>query len=145
MAGKINTRFVTLLAVAIVVCVVGAGAFYTLFVRKSNADLLATGDKHLQLAQSAEQESLAALDNEDAFSAARTESGVNYRLAAESYGVAYRRDRSNSDVLLKYISARRKMTVKTGAEAGRILKEISGLTREATELRRDDDELLESY
>ncbi len=145
MAGKINTRFVTLLAVAIVVCVVGAGAFYTLFVRKSNADLLAAGDKHLQLAQSAEQQSLASIGDEDAFAAARNESGVNYRLAAESYGVAYRRDRSNSDVLLKYLSARRKMTVESGAEAGRILKEVSGLTREATELRRNDDELLESY
>ena len=145
MAGKVNTRFVTLLAAAIVVCVVGAGAFYALFVRKSEADLMADGDKHLQLAQSAEQESLASLDDESSFAAAREESGMNYRLAAESYGVAYNRDRSNVDVLLKYIEARRKMTVNDGAEAGRVLREISGLTREATELRRDDDELLESY
>jgi len=145
MAGKVNTRFVTLLAVAIVVCVVGAGAFYALFVRKSNDDLMAAGDKHLQLAQSAEAESLASLDDEADFAAARTESGMNYRLAAESYGMAYNRDRSNADVLAKYIAARRKMTVKDGSEAGRVLREISGLTREATELRRDDDAMLESY
>lgn len=145
MAGKVNTRFVTLLAVAIVVCVVGAGAFYALFVRKSNDDLMAAGDKHLQLAQSAEEESLASLDDETGFAAARDESGMNYRLAAESYGMAYNRDRSNADVLVKYIAARRKMTVKDGSEAGRVLREISGLTREATELLRDDDAMLESY
>lgn len=145
MAGKINTRFVTYLAAAIVVCVVGAGAFYAIFVRKSNADLMAAGDKHLQLAESAEQESLAAIDDEASFAAAREESGMNYRLAAESYGMAYKRDTSNADVLVKYIAARSKMTVKDGSQAGRVLSEISSLTREATELRRDDDVILESY
>ena len=145
MAGKINTRFVTYLAAAIVVCVVGAGAFYAIFVRKSNADLMAAGDKHLQLAESAEQQSLAAIDDEASFAAARKESGMNYRLAAESYGMAYKRDTSNANVLVKYIAARSKMTVSDGSQAGRVLAEISSLTREATELRRDDDEMLESY
>ena len=145
MAGKVNTKFVSFLAVAIVLGVVGAGAFYALFVRKSNADLLAAGDKHLQLAQTAEQASLATRDDDDAFAAARAESGMNYRLAAESYGMAYQRDRSNSEVLLKYISARRKMTVKDGAEAAKILREVAKFTREATELRREDSALLEGY
>ena len=145
MAGKLNTRFIFLLASAIVVCVVGGGVFYALFVRQSEADLMAAGDKHLQLAQNAEAESQASLDDEASFAAAREESGMNYRLAAESYGLAYNRDKSNADVLLKYIEARSKMTVKDGAEASRVLQEIRSLTREATELRPDDDELLESY
>ena len=145
MAAKVNTKFISLLAAVIVVAVVGAAAFYALFVRKSNADLMAAGDKHLQLAQAAEQTEQASKDDQDAFAAAREETGTNYRLAAESYGKAFNRDRSDVDVLLKYIAARRKMTVNDGPEATRALREISNLTREATELRRDDDELLDSY
>ncbi|MEE9404747.1 MAG: tetratricopeptide repeat protein, partial [Algisphaera sp.] len=145
MAGKINTKFISLLAIFVLLLAIGAGVFYSVFVRKSNADLMAAGDKHLLLAETAEQTSLASKDNLEAFASARNESGMNYRLAAESYGLAYRRDRSNVDVLLKYIAARRKMAVSGGAQASRVLKEIAGLTREATELRRDDDELLDGY
>ena len=145
MAGKINTRFLTWLALAVVVLAVGLGAFYRFVVRKSSGELVAEGDKHLMLAEQAEQTGQTLLSDPEEFARSREDSGRNYRLAAESYGRAFNRDRSDSEVLLKYIAARQNMTVADGPQALKVLQEISGHMQQATELRRDDDETLQNY
>ncbi|MEM9881961.1 MAG: tetratricopeptide repeat protein [Planctomycetota bacterium] len=137
MATKVNTKLVVVLSAALILLVGGTAAFYFTVVRKSTSELEATGDRHLVLARDAG-------DDADAAERQRRRDR-DFRLAAESYGMALRRDPTNVDVLLKYIEARRNMSVRDQFEAQRVLRDVLQLTRRATELSPSDGELLERY
>ncbi len=142
MAGRVNTRFVIILASTLLLLCVGAAGFYYTFVRKSASEYEALGNRHLLLAENRQVEQGAAPEQAAEIQKQR---GRDYRLAAENYGKAWQRDRTNVDVLLKYIEARRAMTVADHHEAQRVLHQVYRLMREATEQRRDDEALLENF
>ncbi|MEM6458023.1 MAG: tetratricopeptide repeat protein [Planctomycetota bacterium] len=143
MATKVNTKLVVVLAAALILLVGGLAGFYYTVVRKSTSELEATGDRHLVLARDAAD--TVAADSDAAAAEAQRRRDRDYRLAAESYGLAWQRDPTNVEILLKYIEARRNMSVRDQFEAQRVLREILNLTRRATELRPGDDRLLEDY
>lgn len=142
MAGTINKKFVFILAGVLVILIGGTAVFIMTVVRKSTSELEAIGDRHLVLAENAEID-LAA--DPEIIAAAQAQRGQDYRLAAQSYGRAWNRNPQNADILLKYIDARRKMTVRDQYEAKRVLGNVMNLTRRTTELRPNDAQLLEDY
>ncbi len=142
MAGKVNTKFVLFLSLAVVLLVGGVAAFYLTVVRKSTDELEALGDRHLIKAQAVEVDPLA---DEDERAAAVSQRTVDFKLAAESYGRAWQRDPSNVDILLKYIDAYGQMPVKDDFEARKVLQQIYNLTRTASEQRADDEQLLQDF
>lgn len=142
MASKINKKFVFILVGVLAILIGGTAAFVLLVVRKSTTELEAMGDRHIVMAENTAADPAA---DPDELAGARAERGRNYRLAAESYGKAWNRNPENADLLIKYIDARSKMPVRDQFQAKRVLGEIMGLTRRTTELRPDDDQLLENF
>ncbi|MEO0514998.1 MAG: tetratricopeptide repeat protein [Planctomycetota bacterium] len=143
MAGKVNTKFVLILSSVLAILLAG-GAFVVYTVTsKSSSELEAEGDSYLVRAQNVEIDALAT--DADALAKAQQQRGQDYRLAAQSYGKAWNRDPQNVDILLKYIDARSNMPVKDQFEAKRVLTEIMQLTRQTTELRADDEQMLEDF
>jgi tetratricopeptide (TPR) repeat protein len=142
MAAKVNTKFVIYLSIALALLVGGVAAFYLTVVRQSTGELVAEGDRYLVLAESVEIDPTA---DPDTRNQTVQQKGQDYRLAAQSYGRAWQRDRGNVEVLLKYIDAYSQMTVKDQYEARNVLKNVYGLTREATEIDPGNDQLLEDF
>ncbi|MBB6429300.1 tetratricopeptide repeat protein [Algisphaera agarilytica] len=142
MAGKVNTKFVFILAAVLVVLLAGGLFVVSTVLKKSSSELEAEGDNYLVRAQNAQIDVTA--DPED-LAQAQQQRGQDYRLAAQSYGKAWNRDPQNVDLLIKYIEARSNMTVRDQFEAKRVLGEIMQLTRQTTELRPDDEQMLEDY
>ncbi|MEM1107935.1 MAG: tetratricopeptide repeat protein [Planctomycetota bacterium] len=142
MAGKFNTKFVLILASVLIVLSVGGAALVFNVTKKSAAELEAAGDNYLIRAQNAEVD---VASEPEVLAQAQKDRGRNYRFAAESYGKAWQREPQNVDLLLKYIEARSNMTVSDQFEAQKILGEIKGLTRQTTELRPDDEQMLEDF
>ena len=141
MAGKVNTKFVYILLAVLVLLLGGAFAFYQLYVVKSASEYEALGDKHLVLADNRVTPELA----DDAAEEARKKQAMDYRLAAQNFGKAFNKDRRNVDVLLKYIEALRQIPVKDDREAREIVSTVYQRLRDATEIDRDNDELLERF
>ncbi|MEM8737154.1 MAG: tetratricopeptide repeat protein [Planctomycetota bacterium] len=143
MAGKVNTKFVITLTSVLALLIGGTAIFVYTVVRKSTNELVAEGDRMFYLAENRVVDPQAASPEE--FAQAQAERGRDYRLAAGSYARAWNRDPQNVDLLLKYIDARRKMTVRDQFEAKNVLQDVMGRLRQATELRPEDDELLERF
>lgn len=142
MAGKVNTKFVLILSTVLIV-LLGGGTFYVASVlKKSSSELEAEGDNFLVRAQNAQVD---VNSDPESLAQAQQQRGQDYRLAAQSYGKAWNRDPQNVDLLLKYIEARSNMTVGDQFEAKRVLGEIMQLTRQTTELRPDDEQMLENF
>jgi len=142
MAGKVNTKFVIILASVLAVLLGGGAAFVYTITSKSSSELEAEGDNYLVRAQSAQIDAQA---DSETLTKAQQQRGQDYRLAAQSYGKAWNRDPQNVDLLLKYIEARSNMPVNDQFEAKRALGEIMQLTRQTTELRPDDEQMLEDF
>ncbi|MEM9418233.1 MAG: tetratricopeptide repeat protein, partial [Planctomycetota bacterium] len=142
MAGKVNTKFVFILSAVLVVLLTG-GAFvvYTVLM-KSSSELEAEGDNYLVRAQNVVVDVKA---SPEVLAQAQLQRGEDFRLAAESYGKAWNRDPQNVDLLIKYIKARSNMTVSDQFEAKRVLGEVMQLTRQTTELRPGDEQMLEDF
>ena len=142
MAGKVNTKFVIILAVICAMLAGGAASFYWFVVRKDASELEAQGDRNIMLARDIEVDPKA---EPEIRADAQERRGKNYRLAAQSYGRAWNRDPRNVEVLEKYIEAYSNMPVKDQYEANDVRKQIYALTRQTTELRPDDQERLEKF
>lgn len=142
MAANVNNKFVIFLSAALVLMVGGAGAFWFLKIRKSTAELEAIGNRHVELAEVVVVDPDGSLDQ---LTEAYKRRSKDYRLAAQSYGIAWKRDTSNVDLLLKYIDAYSKMPVRDNYEAQKVFRSISALIRQATEERPSDNKLLEDY
>lgn len=142
MAGKVNTKFVFILSTVLIVLLGGGTLFVASILKKSSSELEAEGDNFLVRAQNAEVD---VNSDPELLAQAQQQRGQDYRLAAQSYGKAWNRDPQNVDILLKYIEARSNMTVSDQFEAKRVLGEIMQLTRQTTELRPDDEQMLENY
>ena len=141
MAGKVNTKFVYILLAVLVLLLGGAFAFYQVYVVKSAGEYEALGDRHLALAENrtmTEPEGEAAEED-------RKQQAHDYRLAAQNFGKAFNKDRRNVDVLLKYIEALRQIPVKDDREAREIVSTVYQRLRDATEIDRDNTELLERF
>ncbi len=143
MAGKVNTKFVLILSGVLAVLLAGGAFLVYTVTSKSSSELEAEGDSYLVRAQNVEIDALAA--DAEALAKAQQQRGQDYRLAAQSYGKAWNRDPQNVDILLKYIDARSNMPVKDQFEAKRVFTEIMQLTRQTTELRPDNEQMLEDF
>ncbi|MEO1235376.1 MAG: tetratricopeptide repeat protein [Planctomycetota bacterium] len=143
MAGKVNVKFVAILVSVLAVVVVGGLIVAKTVLRQSVDELVAEGDRRFLLAENTVVD--ADLTDPEAVAEARAQRGQEYRFASQSYGQAWNRDPQNVELLLKYIDARGNMTVRDQFEAKRTLSQIMGLTRQATELRPEDEELLEAF
>lgn len=142
MAGKVNTKFVLILSTVLIVLLGGGTLYVASVLKKSSSELEAEGDNFLVRAQNAQVD---VNSDPELLAQAQQQRGQDYRLAAQSYGKAWNRDPQNVDILLKYIEARSNMTVGDQFEAKRVLGEIMQLTRQTTELRPDDEQMLENY
>ena len=141
MPGKVNTKFVYILLAVLVLLLGGAFAFYQLYVVKSASEYEALGDKYLVTADNRVSTDL---EGEQA-EAARKQQAMDYRLAAQNFGKSYNKDRRNVEVLLKYIEALRNIPVRDAKEAQEIVGTVYQRFRDATELDRDNPELLERF
>ncbi len=142
MAGKVNTKFVTILVAVLALLVGGVAVFYLTVVRKSSAELEALGNAHMIKARAVAIDP--ALEREE-LTEAYEQRGQEFRLAAQSYGRAWNRDDTNVDVLIKYLDAYTQMTVRNTQEAQDILQKTYQLTRRTTEMREDDEQLETFY
>ena len=142
MAGKVNTKFVTILVVVLGLLVAGVAVFYLTVVRQSTAELVAQGNDHLVKAQAIEIDPTA---DREALTEAYQQRGQEFRRAAQFYGRAWNRDGNDVDILLKYLEAYGQMTVRNSQEAQDVLRQVYSLSRQSTELREDDDQLENFY
>ena len=142
MAGKVNTKFVTLLVIVLALLVGGVALFYLTVVRQSTAELLAQGNDHLVKAQAIEIDPTA---DREALTEAYQQRGQEFRRAAQFYGRAWNRDGNDVDILLKYLEAYGQMTVRNSQEAQDVLRQVYSLSRQSTELREDDAQLENFY
>lgn len=108
MAGRVNTKFVIILAVVLVVLVAGAGAATFFVMRTDPQHLIQRGDEF-------------------------AEAG-NWNKAVEQYGKALRSKRDDVDLILRYTQAVKQLTTSTTIDARKYIEQMLTWWRRASEL-----------
>ena len=119
MPGRVNTKFVILLASVLVVLVGGMFAFYLAVVHQSAEQLATLGDRYRQ-------------------------EGDIVR-AVQHYDKAAQKDQRNVELMLKLASALEDMPVRDRVQARNALGRMRQVLQRAAGLRPQDPQVLERY
>ncbi len=152
MAARVNTKFVLLLSLVLIVLVGGAAGAYLFVFKQSPEELNQEGEGFIQQAvakaklvdEISADEQLSDDERKAKAQEAFLQSGQDYRLAAEKFGLAFNQDRTNVDLLLKYVDASKMVHVNSQEKALDQMERIVGSLGLATQLT-DREDVLEAF